>query len=233
MDRRSFAALAAIAFAAPAAPALAATAKPPTSWDNLVLVNSKKLQAVYLLPGADFRQYTKVQLDPADVAFAKDWQRNQNSTAVGLSRRITDEDAQKIAEQVRTGFDDIFAKAYADAGYPVVTAPAHDVLRVRTGVANLTIDAPDTGSIGRSRSYSVQAGGATLILEVRDSLSGAVLGRAIDSRAAGDQFASMRTSVSNRADFSRLFKSWANASTNGLATLKELSPISADGTPSK
>ena len=232
MNRRSFAAFAAIALAAPAVPALAKT-KPPATWDNLVLVNSKKLQAVYLLPGADFRQYTKVQLDPTDVAFAKDWQRDQNDSAIGLSRRITDEDAQKIAEQVRTGFEDIFAKAYADAGYPVVTAPAHDVLRVRTGVANLTIDSPDTGDIGRSRSYSVQAGAATLIVEVRDSLSGAVLGRAIDSRAAGDEFAQMRTSVSNRADFSRLFKTWAKASTNGLATLKELSPISADGTPSK
>jgi len=232
MNRRSFAAFAAVALAAPAAPALAKP-KPPTSWDNLVLVNSKKLQAVYLLPGADFRQYTKVQLDPTDVAFEKDWQRNQNNSAVGLSRRITDDEAQKIADQVRTGFEEIFAKAYADAGYPVVTAPAHDVLRVRTGVANLSIDAPDTNDIGRSRSYSVEAGAATLIIEVRDSLSGAVLGRAVDSRAAGDEFAQMRTSVSNRADFSRLFKTWAKASTNGLATLKELSPISADGTPSK
>jgi hypothetical protein len=232
MDRRSFATFAAIALAAPATPVFAKT-KPPASWDNLVLVNSKKLQAVYLLPGADFRQYTKVQLDPTDVAFAKDWQRDYNDATVGLSRRITDEDAQKIAEQVRTGFEDIFAKAYADAGYPVVTTPAHDVLRVRTGVANLSIDAPDNNSIGRSRSYSVQAGAATLILEARDSLSGAVLGRAVDSRAAGDEFAQMRTSVSNRADFSRLFTSWAKASTNGLATLKDLSPISAAGQPSK
>ena len=232
MNRRSFAAFAALALAAPAAPALA-KAKPPATWDNLVLVNSKKLQAVYLLPGADFRQYTKVQLDPTDVAFAKDWQRDYNDATVGLSGRITDQEAQKIADQVRTGFEDIFAKAYADAGYPVVTTPAHDVLRVRTGVANLTIDAPDTNDIGRSRSYSVEAGGATLILEVRDSLTGAVLGRAVDSRAAGDEFAQMRTSVSNRADFSRLFKTWAKASTNGLATLKSLSPINADGQQTK
>ena len=232
MNRRSFAALAALALAAPAAPALA-KAKPPATCDNLVLVNSKKLQAVYLLPGADFRQYKQVQLDATDVAFAKDWQRDYNDATVGLSGRITDQEAQKIADQVRTGFGDIFAKAYADAGYPVVTTPAHDVLRVRTGVANLTIDAPDIDTIGMSRAYSVEAGAATLIVEVRDSLSGAVLGRAVDSRAAGDEFASMRTSVSNRADFSRLFKTWAKTSTDGLATLKELSPISEDGQPSK
>ena len=228
MNRRSFATLAAIALATPAAPSLARERPPPT-WDNLVLVNSKKLKAVYLLPGADFRQYTKVQLDPTDVAFAKDWQRDQNNSAIGLSRRITDDEAQKIADQVRTGFEDIFAKAYADAGYPVVTAPAHDVLRVRTAVANLSIDAPDNNSIGRSRTYSVEAGSATLVVEARDSLTGAVLGRAVDSRAAGDEIASLRTSVSNRADFSRLFKSWAKASANGLDVLKSLSPINADG----
>lgn len=231
MDRRSFAVLAAIALAAPAAPALSKQKLPPT-WDNLVRVNAKKLQAVYLLPNADFRQYTRVMLDPTEVAFAKDWQRNQNNSAIGLSRRISDDDAQKIAQQVQTGFEDIFAKAYADAGYQVVTTPAHDVLRVRTGVANLSIDAPDN-SVGRSRSYSVQAGGATLILEVRDSLTGALMGRAVDSRAAGDNMPALRTSVSNRADFSQLFRRWAKVSIDGLATLKELSPISADGQPSK
>ena len=218
MNRRSFAAL--------------AKTKPPATWDNLVLVNSKKLQAVYLLPGADFRQYTKVQLDPTDVAFAKDWQRNLNDEAIGLSGRITDEDAQKIADQVRTGFNDIFAKAYADAGYPVVTTPARDVLRVRTGVANLVISSPQVDTFGASRSYSVDAGSATLILEARDSMSGAVLGRAVDSQVA-DDIGGLRTSVSNRADFSRLFKSWAKSSTNGMAVLKSLSPINEDGEPAK
>ena len=228
MNRRSFAALAALVVAAPAGASLA-KASPPATWDNLVHVKSKRVQAVYLLPGADFRGYTKVMLDPTEVAFAKDWQRDLNTSTVGLSRRISDDDAQKIADQVRTGFQEIFAKAYTDAGYPVVAIPARDVLRVRTAVANLTIDAPDRDTIGRSYSFSVQAGAATLILEARDSLTGALLGRAVDARAAGDMTGGLRTSVSNRADFTRLFQRWAKASTDGLATLKALSPISEGG----
>jgi hypothetical protein len=232
MNRRSFAALAALLLAAPAAPALAA--KPPDTWDGLVRVKSKRLQGVYLLPGADFRGYTKVQLDPTEVAFRKNWQRDVSDSAMTLGGRITDREAQEIASQARTGFDEIFAKVYADAGYPVVTTSGPDVLRVRTAVANLYIDAPDQqDSIGRSRTYSVQAGEATLILEARDSLTGAVLGRAVDRRAAGDLQGSRRTSVSNRADFTALFTDWAKASVQGLATLKELSPIGSTGLPTR
>ena len=38
------------------------------NWDGLVKVEAKKLDEVYLLPQADFRDYTKVMIDPtADV----------------------------------------------------------------------------------------------------------------------------------------------------------------------
>ena len=47
------------------------------------------------------------------------------------------------------------------------------------GVANLYINAPDTMSAGRSRTYTTEAGEATLVLEARDSTSGALLGRVL------------------------------------------------------
>jgi hypothetical protein len=192
-----------------------ALAAAPASWDGLVKVNSKKLFAVYLLPGADFRGYTSVLLDPPEVAFHKDWQRNMNSSTKRLSRRISDDDAVKIADQVRTGFGDIFAKAYQQAGYQVVTAPGPHVLRVRTAITNLYISAPDTNSGARTRVYSVEAGGATLIVEALDSQTDALLGRAADSRVAGDSNRALRTSVSNRADFGQLFTTWAKAAPTG------------------
>lgn len=52
---------------------VAAAAKPPSTWDGLVLVGSKRLDLVYLQPGADFRGYSKVMLDPTEVAFHKNW----------------------------------------------------------------------------------------------------------------------------------------------------------------
>ncbi len=219
-----------VALALLAAPS-AVIAKAPDTWDNLIKVKSKKLEAVYLLPSADFRPYTKIMIDPTQVAFQKNWQSELNRSTIGLGAQITDADASKIADQARTGFESIFAKAYADAGYEVVTAPGPDVLRLVTGVLNLSITAPDTGS-SMQRTYSANAGEATVVIEVRDSLTNAVLGRAVDQQLAGDM-PGQRTSASNREDFEYLFKSWAKTSVNGLAELKAMSPINSEGEPVK
>ena len=199
----------------------------PTTWDNLVKVDSKKMAGVYVLPGADFRPYTKVMLDPTEVAFKKDWQRDYNNTTRGLNQRITNNDVEKMLETARDGFTDILTKAFQDAGYQIVTTPGDDVLRVKTAVINLDVNAPDTMSAGRVTSYSEEAGSATVVFEAHDSMTGAILGRAVDSRVAGDM---SRMFIRNRAtninDFKKLFRNWAEASTRGLATLKAMSPVS-------
>jgi hypothetical protein len=132
-------------------------------------------------------------------------------------------------DRVRKGFGDIFAKAYAKAGFTVVQAPGPDVLRVRTGVVDLKINAPDIPTAGRSRSYSREAGQAMLVVEARDSESGALMGRALDRQIAGDSMPYMRNSVSNTADFSRMFEIWAKSSVDGLKTLQMGNPAQAPG----
>ena len=87
MSHRLAAACAALLLTSAAAPALAADA--PAAWDGLVKVDSKKLDAVYLAPGADFRPYTKVILDPTEVAFQKNYKRDMNRDTMDPSNRIT------------------------------------------------------------------------------------------------------------------------------------------------
>ena len=209
-----------------------AAENPSPSWDGLIAVKSKRLDAVYLMPDADFRTYTKVMFDPVEVALKKNWLRDYNRTAGDLSGQISNADVQKAFETIRTEFSGTFAKVYSDAGYQVVSTPGPDVLRVRTGVMNLSVTAPDTRP-GNSRTFSRDAGEATLILEARDSESGAVMGRAVDRRLAGDTSRLMRNSVTNRTDFDRLFTDWAKASVNGLAELKALSPVDVSALPLK
>jgi hypothetical protein len=200
-------------------------AKPPATWDGLTLVQSKKLDRVYLLPGADFRPYTKVMLDPAEVAFKKNWARDYNSTSRGAGARIDQQQIDRITEAVQKGMGEIFAEAYQKAGYQVVQTPGPDVLRVRTGVINLDIAAPDVMTAGRSMTFSEDAGEATLVLEARDSQTGALLGRALDRRAVGDSRPYLRNSVTNVSDFQRVFQIWAKASVEGLGKLKTMSPL--------
>jgi len=227
MSRRILAPiLAAALLAASAAPVLAA--KAPTTWDNLVEVKSKKVELVYLLPGADFRGYTKVMLDPTEVAFRKNFVRDFNSSqTVALGDRLRDDDVQRMSGEAKDGFEKVFREAYEKAGYQVVTTPGPDVLRVRTAVMDLYVTAPDLRTAAMTRTYSADAGEATLVLEARDSVTGAILGRAVDKRTVGDM-RGLRDSVSNRSDFERTFKTWAQRSVDGLAELKARSPISAE-----
>jgi hypothetical protein len=200
-------------------------AKPPSTWDGLVQVKSKQLDLVYLQPGADFRAYTKVLIDPTEVAFAKDWQRDYNRSSRSLSSHISDSDIQQAISDGVKAAGDIFSDAWTKGGYQVVTAPGPDVLRVKTGVVNIWVNAPDTMSPGRSYSFSSEAGRATLFVEARDSMTGALLGRAVDQRIVGEHNGAWRTSVSNRGDFRDQVQQWANISVRGMSELKALSPI--------
>jgi hypothetical protein len=226
MDRRRLISGALVAAAAAtAAPSAGLAAKPPTNWDGLTRVPSKKLKFVYLLPGADFRPYTKVMLDPAEVAFRKDWAKDYNNTVRDLSGRVQPKDVEKVIEEGGRAATEIFTKAFTDAGYPVVAAPGPDVVRLRTGIVNLSVTSPDMPRAGRSYGFAGEAGSAQIIIEARDSMTNALLGRAVDGKVAGDTTALWRTKMTNRADFRILGQAWAKACVNGLAELKKLSPI--------
>jgi Protein of unknown function (DUF3313) len=203
--------------------------------DALVKIKAKKVDQAYLLPGADFSAYKKVIIAPSEVAFQKNWLRDMKNQAMSLSYRISDKDAQKILEAARSGFDEIWAEAFKAAGYEVVTTPGADVLKLVPGVFDLYINAPDVPTAGRSKSYTVEAGEAGLNLEVRDSVSGTLLGRVVDKRTAGVDMGQMQwtTSVSNRSDFSILFKQWAKIAANGLGELAKASPLPETLQPNK
>jgi len=209
----------------------AAASDAPESWDGLVQVKPKRMDAAYLLPGADFRQYTKLMIDPTQVAFQKDWQKRINDSR-RLSDRVDDEQAQKILAAARTNFDDVFVEEFTKAGYTIVKQPGPDVLRVSTAVVNLYVNAPDTMSAGRSYSFTTEAGEATLVLEVRDSLTNALMGRALDRRETqGGAGTQLTTSVTNQVEFRALFRQWASIAAKGLEELKSHSPVPADLKP--
>ena len=190
------------------------------------MVKSSRFQRVYLLPGANFSQYNKVMFDKTEVAFVKDWLKGLQSLFwIKLSRRISSDRANEVLQEVSTTFGDVFVKAFQDGGFQVVQSPGPDVVRIRTGVVDLSVSAPDIKEASRSYSGSWEAGQATLFVEARDSSTGALLGRALDRQLAGDARAQMRNSVTNRADFKALFRRWAKESVEGFQQLKASSGV--------
>lgn len=195
--------------------------------DGLVEVKPKRVDAAWLLPDADFRQYSAVLIDEPEVAFDKDWMRNMNETR-SLSRRVSSEDAEKIAAAARSGLVEVFQDEFRKAGYSIATAPGADVLRLSPSIVRLYINAPDVMEPGSSRSYTIDAGEATLVLRARDSVTGALLGMAVDRREArGTGFVTWTNSVTNRSDFRRLFRQWALICIKGLGELKTASPVAS------
>jgi hypothetical protein len=211
--------------------AIAGAEDAPDNWDGLVQIKPRRMDMVYVLPGADFRPYSKVMLDRTEVAFRKDWLKNMNDTRT-VSRKIDDGEVAKIKEAASSNFSDVWTKALEKAGYQVVTAPGPDVLRLSTTIANLYINAPDTMEAGRVSTYTAEAGEATLILEVRDSRTNALLGRVVDRRETRSSVAMQPANrVTNQADFRSLFSQWASIAGKGLEELKALSPVPETLTP--
>jgi hypothetical protein len=209
------------------------SAELPENWDGLVEVKAKKMDAAYLLPGADFRAYTKVMIDPSQVAFRKNWLRDMNSAGPGsLDRRISADDAKKILDEAQRNFDEVFAETLAGKGYAVVTGPGPDVLRLSPSVTNMYINAPAINGPSRTRTYVMEAGEGTLELEARDSMTNALLGRVVDRRETSSTGSLQFSNQSgNIMDYRALVRAWAGISSKGLDELKAHSPVPADLKP--
>jgi len=211
---------------------LAIAAEDKGSWDGLIEIKPKRLDAAFLLPGADFSKYTKLMFDPVEVAFKKDWAKEYNRDAATLSQRLSQEDVERIAKAARDAFTEVFSEAYKNAGLEMVAAPGPDVLRVRPGIMDLYVTAPDNMSAGRSRTYTMESGQAMLFVELRDSTTGALLGRGLDRRATRNTGSvQISNSVTNLSDFRVLFKQWADISIKGFNDLRAMSPVPADLKP--
>ena len=195
-------------------PAMAAD-EPPKEWDGLVRVNSKQIDHLYKLPEANFSGYKRVRLDPIEVEFDKNWKPNESERSP--SRRLTNSDLEKIKKTLAEEFRKVFTEELAKNGYPVVDQDDDDVLRVSAAIANLYITAPEKMSAGRSRTYTTNAGHMTLVAELRDSVTGKLMARAVDSVQARDTGTFMiTTSVSNLASARTALSKWARVLREGM-----------------
>lgn len=200
-----------------------------SSWDGLVEVRSRRLDSARLLPGADFRVFTRVIVEPPEVAMRRNWQRDVNAGRAA-SRRVTDADEQRILDAAQSNFTDIVAEAMTRAGLEVVTRPGPDVMKLRTAIVNIVVNAPDVMIAGRARTFTANAGEATLVIEVRDSETNELLAQVLDRRETRRN-PGLTNRVTNVADFRQLFRTWSEAMVRGVQTLRDHSPIPDPLTP--
>jgi len=195
-------------------PAMAAD-EPPKEWDGLVRVNSKQIDHLYKLPEADFSGYKRVRLDPIEVEFDKNWKPNASQRSP--SSRLTNEDIEKIKKALAEEFRKVFTEELTKNGYAVVNEDDDDVLRVSAAIVNLYITAPEKMSAGRSRTYTTSAGHMTLVVELRDSVTGKLMARAVDTVQGRDTGNFQITnSVTNMSSARTALSKWARVLREGL-----------------
>jgi hypothetical protein len=191
-------------------------AEPPSEIDGLERVEHKHLDHVYVLPGASLSGYRRIRLDPVDVSFDENW--DPNSGERSPQRRLSPSDIENIRSTVATEFGQTLTKELQDAGYTLVSEDAPDVLRVTPMIVNLYVTAPDRPTAGRSRTYVANSGHMTLVIALRDSVSGQFLARAVDTQQGRDtgRF-QIANSVTNLGDARIAFSKWAQVLREGLA----------------
>src|ERR1700704_5715630 len=176
--------------------------------EGLVAVQSRNLDELYLRPNADLAGYRKVLIDPVRAEVRSDWQKNLNYSR-NVSRWGGPDDAKDRAGAAAASLESIVTQTFKERGYEIATAPEPGVLRLSASIADLYVNAPDRYSPWTTKTFTRDAGQATLVLEARDAVSGALLARVVHHGTAREiSRINPASDVSNRFWFDTLFRRW-------------------------
>jgi len=186
------------------------------SYDGLHKVDNSQADMAWARPDIDLSGYTKILPVSAGITYvqADNKGRTTRDRNKGGPYFIDDKSREQFEALVAEVFTEELGKIER---FTLVDAAGPDVLMVAGGLLNVTSYVPPETAT-RSVVFLSAVGEATLVLELRDSESGAILARSIDTRAAetiGDTF-TRSNSVMNSTEARRLIKFWAQRLVEGL-----------------
>ncbi len=176
------------------------------TYDGLAKVKNSKAKAAWMRPGFSLAGYTKIMLIGAGIEYrpVKPVPRAAASTTSQFP--LTDEQKQRLRSVVSEAFKTELAESQK---FQIVDQPGPDTLMIWGGLMDVVSSVPPD-SVGRSNIYLSSVGEATLVIEIRDSESNAVLVRIIDRKAAQNIGVAQRsTSVTNWSEVQQLARAWA------------------------
>ncbi len=214
-----FAAIAAVVtfalVAAAPTSALAADDDKVDPFAGLKKIEESKVGVAYIDPDADFSVFKRVAISDPYVAFRSNWRRDVNRNRV---RPITAGQADRMKADVAKLLKDVFTERLEkDEGFEVTKEAGYDVLLVKPALIDLDINPPETTTAGASASMSASTGQAVLYIELFDSVSGEILGRAADRQGAHqNRHFGLSTEAFQEAQARAIFADWADTLRNFL-----------------
>jgi hypothetical protein len=191
------------------------------SFDGLHVVDNSAFRQAWADPDIEFSRYNKIMPGGAFFEFRAVKRTSNTQSARSRTREFyIDEDARARLEEEVTA---IFAEELANSTrFTVTDEPGPDVLIIRGGLHDIVSFVPPE-PIGRGEIWLSSVGEITLLLEVVDSLSGEVIARAVERRAAerGGGMAIQANRVTTWAELRRLTRRWATRLRDGLDAIPE------------
>jgi hypothetical protein len=201
-----------IGMAAPKQPQIQTGPNAEVSYDGLVRVKKSVVDAAWVKPDFDLTPYTKIMIASAGLSFKKVKPVSSFEARQGASEFPISPEAQEMFRDIMK--EEFTAELSKLKRYQIVDKPGPDVLLLVGAVINIVSSVPtdvDSPSFaGRGGVYLTSVGQATLVIELRDSLSNEILGRAIDGRAAESPFAFEANKVTVWTEVHRLAQAWAS-----------------------
>ena len=178
------------------------------TYDGLAKVKNAKVGGAWMRPDFSLAGYTKIMLQGAGIEYRPVKPVNRAAARSSATQfPVTPEQQARL----RTIVSDAFRTELAQSKkFQLVDQPGPDVLTIWGGLVDVVSFVPPE-PMGRGNIYLSSVGEATLIVEIRDSESNAVLVRIADRRAADmmQGGAMQSNSVTNWSEVQQLARSWA------------------------
>lgn len=179
------------------------------SLEGFTVIEKNRWESMYVDPAVDWNRYQQFQLEPATVAFRKNWQRDQN-------RYDFDKVRDKDVERIKTDLSELFGSEFTESlilkgGYELANDPGANVMRIEPQIVDLDIYAPDTRNDPViMRQYTESSGRMTLKLNIYDSVTGDLIASVSDRQHAPWRgYWQWTTSVTNYSDARNMIRNWA------------------------
>ena len=186
------------------------------TFDGLHRVKDSRADEAWARPGLDLSGYSKIKLESAGIEYRPGGEKGRNwrARSSGGPYEVTEDQKERLRTILAEAFREELGRSNR---FTLVKESGPDVLLIRGGLLDVVSYVPPQ-SIGRVDIFLNSVGEATLVLEIRDSITDAILVRAIDRDAAKDIGGTLQNSnrVTNAAEVRRLAKRWASALRKGL-----------------
>lgn len=179
------------------------------SFDGLYPVKDSRADAAWARPDADISRYSKIMLQGVGVEY------RPGGASGRLYHTRSGADHYELTEEQKARFEMVMADKFREElakseHFTIVDGAAPDVLLIRGRLIDVVSYVPPK-SDGRSEVLLHRVGEATLVLEICDSVSEAVIVRAVDRRAFEKVLRATRTSNTARtpSEVRRVAGEWA------------------------